>query len=438
MTLSEFIQYIKTAFAEEGPTAEPIKQTSVQEMGDAGATKKELVINAIINRSREIQPEDLPRVEEEMLAYFEEFKNEDYFADISSSRYFQLLDIRERAENRVVVIGDVHCDYKSLAAILLKLTLSEYDYFEKGYFVFLGDYLDRGCALFEPLLLLMDLKRILGDRLIMLRGNHEMIDYDEDKQELAGKVLPLDSVPCLNDYCIDNKAFLKSFAYFYRTLPTYVYLKVSDQNILLTHGAIPRHVFLDVFCYDEETGAIVFSDEEMPKLSMDQLHARNLILNDMIWGDPSNDLEKYQVNGRFEFGSKQFDAYAKKNKLNRVYRSHEPVDDGYESFFDERVCTIFSTGGAMNEQTGYPEVEPAFAVIDTDGHCSIENSYLYHVTIEDGIDVFCNLYSGRLMKHREIKQYSLNPEFYCTGEESMRMESLFGKVNAGFPIEEEQ
>lgn len=437
MTLSEFIQYIKKVLAEETPVAEPIRQTAVQETKGADISKKEQVKKVILNRSHEIQPEDLPRVEEEMLSYFEEFKNEDYFVDISCSRYFQLLDLREKTENRVVVIGDVHCDYKSLAAIFLKLTLSEYDYFEKGYFVFLGDYLDRGCALFEPLLLLMDLKRILGDRLIMLRGNHEMIDYDEDKQELAGKVLPLDSVPCLNEYCIDNKAFLKSFAYFYRTLPTYVYLKVSDQNILLTHGAIPRHVFLDVFCYDEETGAIVFSDEEMPKLNMDQLHARNMILNDMIWGDPSNDLEKFQVNGRFEFGSKQFEAYAQKNKLNRVYRSHEPVDDGYESFFDERVCTVFSTGGSMNEQTGYPEVEPAFAVIDTDGYCIIENSYLYHVTIEDGVDVFGDLYSGKLMKHREIKQYSLNQEFYCTGEAAMRMESLFNRVKEGFPIEEE-
>lgn len=437
MTLSELIQYIKTAFAGDTSMAEPLGQTVVQEADGAEASKKELVIKAIINRSHEIQPEDLPRVEEEMLACLEEFKNEDYFADINSSRYYQLLDIREKTENRVVVVGDVHCDYKSLAAILLKLSLSEYDYFEKGYFVFLGDYLDRGCALFEPLLLLMDMKRILGDRLIMLRGNHEMIEYDEESQELEGKVLPLDSVPCLNEYCVENKAFLKAFAYFYRTLPTYVYLKVSDQNILLTHGAIPRQVFLGVFSFDQETGAIVFSDEELPKLNMDQLHTRNMILTDMIWGDPSHDLEKFQVNGRFEFGSKQFDAYAQKNKLNRVYRSHEPVDDGYESFFHDGVCTVFSTGGATNEQTGYPEVEPAFAVIDAEGHCAVENSYLYHVTIEDKVDVFGNLYSGRLMKHHEIKQYSLNPEFYCTGEEAMRIKSLFNQVNDGFPLEAE-
>ncbi len=437
MILSEFIQYIKTAIVADVSPSDVPKQTSAEECTAREISKKEMVLKTVIKRGVEIQPEDLPRVEEEMLSYFDEFKNEDYFKDLTSAGYYKLLDLRERGDVRVVVIGDVHCDYKSLAAILLKLSVSEYDYFENAYFVFLGDYLDRGCALFEPLLLLMDLKKILGDRLIMLRGNHEMIDYDEEKQELAGKVLPLDSVPCLNEYCKDNKVFLKSFAYFYRTLPTYVYLKTAEQNILLTHGAIPRQVFIDVFRYDEETGAIVFADEELTKLNINQLHARNQILNDMIWGDPSNDLEKYQVNGRFEFGSKQYEAYAQKNKLTRVYRSHEPVDDGFKSFFNGCVCTIFSTGGAMNEQTGYPEVEPAFAIIGANGYCCIENSFLYHVTIEDEVDVTYNLYSGQSLKHKEAKRYSLHPEFYCTDEKAMQIESLFKIINDGFPFEEE-
>lgn len=436
MILSEFIQYIKSAFSEESHPLESHKPVVNEEHTGIEPSKKEMAIKAVINRSHEIQPEDLPQVEETMLPYFNEFKNEDYFKDLTSADYYKLLDLRERGDVRVVVIGDVHCDYKSLAAILLKLSVSEYDYFENAYFVFLGDYLDRGYALFEPLLLLMDLKRLLGDRLIMLRGNHEMIEYDEEKQELSGKVLPLDSVPCLNEYCIDNKPFLKSFADFYRTLPTYVYLKTAEQNILLTHGAIPRQVFLDVFHYDEETGAIVFADEELAKLNINQLHARNQILTDMIWGDPSSDLEKFQVNGRFEFGSKQFEAYAHKNNLNRVFRSHEPVNDGFESFFGGSVCTVFSTGGAMNEQTGYPEVEPAFAVIGANGYCCIENSFLYHVFIEDEVDICCNLYSGKTLKRKEAKNYSMHPEFYCTDEKVLQIGSLFKVVNDGFPLEE--
>ena len=216
------------------------------------------MLEAILKRSHEVQVDDLPQVEKELQAYFEEHKNGDYFSDLNSEDYYRLLDLRERPDARVVVVGDIHCDYKSLAALLLKVSVSPYDFFEKGLFVFMGDYLDRGAMLFEPLLLLMDLKRILGDRMIMLRGNHELISYNKESQLMEGHVVPQDSVPCLNEYCGDNKPFLEAFGNFYQTLPTYVYLKVKDQNVLLTHGGIPRQMFLDAFKFDQQTGAIAF------------------------------------------------------------------------------------------------------------------------------------------------------------------------------------
>ena len=89
----------------------------------------------------------------------------------------------------------------------------------------------------------------------------------------------------------------------------------------------------------------------------------------------------------------------------------------------------------MNEQTGYPDVEPAFAVIEANGCCSIENSFLYHVIIEDEVDICCNLYSGMLLKRKEAKQYSMHHEFYCTDEEALQIGYLFKTVNEGFPLE---
>ena len=181
--LKIFLQSIQKALSEGKPPKKSIK--APQANGKTlRMTKKDMVLQAIQERSHEIQAEDLPQVEKEMLDYFKEFKNKDYFNDIKSKDYYRLLDLRKKPEARVVVIGDIHCDFKSLAAILIKLSISEYDFFEKGFFVFLGDYLDRGGALFEPLLLLMDLQRILGERMIMLKGNHELIKYDEEKKIL--------------------------------------------------------------------------------------------------------------------------------------------------------------------------------------------------------------------------------------------------------------
>ncbi len=425
---------------------------------DSPLTKKEQVINAILHRSHEVQVEDLPSVEEEMLAYFNKYKNGDYFNDLNSEDYYRLLNLNDKPDARVVVVGDIHCDYNSLAAILLKLSVSSYDYFENGYFVFMGDYLDRGAMLFEPLLLLMDLKEIIGERMILLRGNHELISYNEDEQILEGRVVPQDSVPCLNEYCGENKQFLEAFGNFYQTLPTYVYLKVKDQNVLLTHGGIPRQIFWDAFSFDQNTGAIVFEDVFMylenkkveesilddslkaktVKLNANILNTRNKILHDMIWGDPSNDEEKYQVAGRFQFGRKQFEAYAKKNRLSRVFRSHEPVEYGYTPFYDNQLFTIFSTGGNDNEQSGYADVQPAFAIIDAEGKYEIENSYIYRVVLSGVIDLIIDLFTESIIRIQSAGKYALNAEFCCTAEDALKIRGLFTNMIEAFTTEEEQ
>lgn len=451
-TIANLVLHVQTALNIESYDESISKEiASIKDL-----SKKARVIQAIQERSKEVTIEDLPRIEEELSHYFEEFKNSDYFEDINSNDYYRFLDLRKEDGARVVVIGDIHCDYKALVALLLKLSVAEYDFYEKAYFVFLGDYLDRGGALFEPLLLLMDIQRILGKRMIMLRGNHELINYNEETQELEGSVIPQDSVPVLNEYCGKNKDFLCKFGFFYKTLPTYVYLKAGNQNVLLTHGSIPRQKFLDTFYFDHNTGAIQFESEflynenikieksifddslksKTLKFNIDLLNYRNQILYDMIWGDPSPDREKYQVRGRFQFGSAQYEEYAKKNNISRLFRSHEPVELGFVSFFDDRLFTIFSTGGCNNEQSGYLDVNPAFAVINEDGSYIIENSYIYRFDICGVVNVYCDLNTGDCIKLKAAKQYALNDEFFCSTEKALKINALFAEMNAGFPLPE--
>jgi UDP-2,3-diacylglucosamine pyrophosphatase LpxH len=461
--LANLVLHIQAALEERPLVKEglveipPQKETAKEPAKKHDPTKKELVLEAILRRSHEVQIEDLPQVEEELQAFFEEFKNGDYFNDFKSEDYYRLIDLREQPDTRVVVVGDIHCDYKSLAALLIKVSVSPYDFFEKGLFVFMGDYLDRGAMLFEPLLLLMDLKRILGDRMIMLRGNHELISYNKESQLMEGRVVPQDSVPCLNEYCGENKAFLEAFGHFYQTLPTYVYLKVKDQNVLLTHGGVPRQIFLDVFRFEQETGAIAFErnflyeqDKLVEKdvkddslktkttmLNSNLLLVRNRILYDMIWGDPAEDEEKYQTSGRFQFGSKQFEAYAQKNKLSRLFRSHEPVEFGFKSFFNNKLFTIFSTGGSENDQAGYADVQPAFAIVDADGSYEIENSYIYRVIFSGVIDMLIDLYSENIIRILNIGKYALNDEFCCSAQDALNIREFFAKINEAFSLEED-
>lgn len=462
--LSEIIEKVQVALNDE---ALPEDGNGIETLFSDGIVgKKQMVIEAIHKRSKEVQEEDLPRVIKEMKTYFSENQNRDYLDDYVCDDYFRLLDLHDRPDARIVVVGDIHSDFKSLSAILLKLTVSDYDYYENAHFVFLGDYLDRGGALFETLLLLMDLKKILEDRLIMLRGNHELIKYydtitiegEEHKEILYSRVRPMQSCPTLNQYCGKDTEFLRAFGEFYRLLPTYVYLKVADQNIILTHASVPRQMFFDTFHYDENTGAIVFEDAFLFQQSKkaeenvedDSLKSktalmnntllvyRNKILQDMIWGDPRIDKEKYQVSGRFEFGSQQFDAYAEKNNISKLFRSHEPVDNGFVSFFNNRLYTIFSTGGNNNEQTGYEEVNPAFVIMRGNGSFCIEHSYIYRVCIAGVFNAVCNPFSGEFLAMNDSSKLSISEEFTCTGSKAKQIRDLFDELNKGFePVEKE-
>lgn len=455
--LGFLIEQIKYAMEAELPK-EIIKQDGPTFFDESSISKKHQVLQAVLKRAKPITEDDLSWVESDLTAFFEKNMNEDYLTELKSEKYYRFLDLRDDPTSRIVVVGDVHCDFYALAALLLKLSASTYDYFESGHIVFLGDYLDRGGCVFEHLLLLMDLKQILGDRMIMLKGNHEMVSFNEKTQELESRVIPQDTCPVLNEYCGSNKDFLKSFGDFFRTLPTYVYLKVADQIVLLTHAAVPRQMFIDNFKYDQLTGAIVFephylyeqqkaactttSDNSMTTMnttfSNNVLKVRNRILNDMIWGDPSKDKEKYQVSGRFQFGSLQFDAYAQKNQLSRLFRSHEPVSDGYEAFFDNRLYTIFSTGGSQNDQAGYGDINPAFAVIKGDGSYFVENSFVYKMELSGVLDLVCNLFSGEIIQGNDAKHCSLNEEFYCSENEALKIETMFAYIKQGFNVPEEE
>ena len=393
-------------------------------------TKKEQVLEAVNSRKRGVTEDDLPEIKKELTRFFSDFPHGDYYKDFHSKDYFRFLDLRERPEERIVVIGDIHCDYLSLAAILHKLALAEYDYFGKAYFVFLGDYLDRGMSLFEPLLLLADLKRILGERMIMLKGNHELLEWSESTRLLKPRVRPHESCDCLNNFCGKDEDFLRRFSAFYNTLPIYVYVKSAGRNILLTHAAVPRDVFLNTVSFDEQSGEMVFS----PGLSEDgSLRTRAKVFYDMIWGDPKPNEEKLQVEGRFEFGSKQFERWATRNRLDLLLRSHEEAEYGYTTFFDDKLFTIFSTGGKENPQTGYPKVEPAFGIIQ-EGQLSIENSFIFKVK-KDNDTFFVNALSKQGYSDKQMENYKVGEEFICEESQASNIGQFF-KTMAESPSED--
>ena len=265
--------------------------------------------------------------------------------------YYHQINLDESREERIVVIGDIHCDFTSLSTILTLLSTDEsYNYLTKARFVFLGDYIDRGNNMLRTIRLLLGFKKNLEERCILLRGNHELIFCEDGR--MNSYVTPSDTADELNNKFAGDKEFLELFANFFNQLPSYCVVHAQKKNYFLVHGSIPEDIFTYGGAYiDTETAEVKFLKE--PPEPMDEFRRKMLL--SMLWGDPKEVKRKMQFGfeSRFEFGREQFDSFMKTNKLDVLIRSHEPVNDGVKSFFDGRLYTLFSTGGVNNPDTSY-------------------------------------------------------------------------------------
>ncbi len=279
---------------------------------------------------------------------------------------------------RVVIIGDLHSDFNALSSILMKLANSSYDYFEKGLFIFTGDYTDRGCRPIETLRLLYTMKSYLGERCIMLKGNHELIRFEEGL--LHPMIYPSDTYMIFNwklgpvvcrlyaDYCarLPHAVVLNL-----ETPPEARRLKPESllKRYLICHAAIPRYDYVHV--YNEEKLAL-------SSLPVSKRSDEGQMIGQMVWGDPAETVNpRFRDEVRFEYGRSEFIEFMNKNRYDILIRSHEYVADGFRFSFDNRLITLFSTGGEQNDDSFYSQEvpNPCFAVIKDGGTIEFEKVF---------------------------------------------------------------
>ena len=77
-------------------------------------------------------------------------------------------------EKRTLIITDIHGCYDECRALLEKMSFDE----ETDTLINLGDTVDRGPKIYETFEYLRGLKERMGDRCILIRGNHEQMMLD--------------------------------------------------------------------------------------------------------------------------------------------------------------------------------------------------------------------------------------------------------------------
>jgi diadenosine tetraphosphatase ApaH/serine/threonine PP2A family protein phosphatase len=209
-----------------------------------------------------------------------------------------------------VVVGDIHGDILSVVRIFQELGWPD----TRSY-LFLGDYVDRGNASCEVLVLLYCLKVIFPDSIFLLRGNHEFASMTQlygFRAECAAKFVSQ-----------VYTEFVNSFS----ALPI---AAIVNGTVFCVHGGIrpelARH--LDDLMKIEDGSASIEAD--------------------ILWADPREGVDGFQASPRgrgFLFGSDAFEDFLDDADLTLMIRAHEDCDAGFAWPFgiDGQLLTVFST-----------------------------------------------------------------------------------------------
>lgn len=205
--------------------------------------------------------------------------------------------------NKIAVFGDIHGDLESLT--------KGYNIAEKNdvdYFIFLGDYADRGENGPEVIEFIQK-KQEGNERIIPLKGNHESYNLTEEGLE------PNFS-PC--DLVYQYKRSIKRLYNWFESLPVGA---IIPGKYFFVHGGI--------------------SDK------IDLTNLDDVMVENLLWSDPIESYGDYPNSrgaGRF-FGPDVSDKFISRFNIKTIIRSHQPdiASIGYAVHQSGRILTLSST-----------------------------------------------------------------------------------------------
>ncbi|MFX1474659.1 MAG: metallophosphoesterase [Promethearchaeota archaeon] len=212
-------------------------------------------------------------------------------------------------EGPLVFVGDTHGDWEATKSLLAQYWDSPTT------LVFLGDYVDRGPHQIENINLLFELKCQAPERIILLRGNHEVKSVNQRYgfySEVTDK---------LGD-------FTEAYAASFQELP--LAAVSSHRGVFAVHGGIAEGL--------ERLEEI----EELPR----EVELEHPITFQLLWNDPKENIQGFRPNfrggGSRVFGRDVTERFFEENDLTLLVRAHEVFEQGYREFFDGLVISLFS------------------------------------------------------------------------------------------------
>ena len=207
-------------------------------------------------------------------------------------------------------------------------------------YIFLGDFCDRGFYSLEIIFLLFALKIKYPNFIYLIRGHHEDINININyglKEECISK-LNIDENKSNEIYNKINEVF--------NYLPFGI---LVDNTILCIHGGIGSTIN---YLSDIE------NIKRPIKIEQDVTNNQEQIVLDLLWSEYSDKINDVEVNYErdklkkgfiVKFGKERLNKFMKDNKLLLVINSHTFIKEGFKTFNDDKLLTVFSGSNYMDK-----------------------------------------------------------------------------------------
>ncbi|EEY56874.1 calcineurin-like phosphoesterase, putative [Phytophthora infestans T30-4] len=240
---------------------------------------------------------------------------------------------------RMVVVGDLHGQLEDLLTIMEKNDVPS----SKTWYLFNGDFVDRGAHGVEIMLLLLAFKLMYPAFVFLNRGNHEERMINEIfgfQAEVYAKYG--NGWSGLGSSA--NYSAPKLFQLFETVFNLFPVFALVNRCIFVVHGGLSSHKNVTI----EELLQLDHRGEPTQGTSrVDEL------LTHLLWSDPCEE-EGWKPSSRgagVEFGPDITKAFCKRNGISLIIRSHECREEGFDIVHDGLLLTVFSASNYCGSQT---------------------------------------------------------------------------------------
>lgn len=274
--------------------------------------------------------------------------DENLLIDLCSeaTQVFRTEDNTLKIDGDVIIVGDIHGSLHDLLRILKFIQENN------SKVLFLGDYVDRGNFSLECITILFAFKVMNPDKFYLIRGNHEFDQICSQygfKEEILNYHNPKVDANQQSNLKLPNPDPNSQYNADHDDANCYKYSEKLYDSFVQAFSYLPICAILNntTFCIHGGLSPKLEDVDNLNTLIKRPINAfeENLLLSDVVWGDPSHDSAKYSENPRgfgYLFNREAVSNFLKNGSFTRMIRAHQCVRRGYMNNYNGKCLTVFS------------------------------------------------------------------------------------------------